>query len=97
MTGIRFRLEERVRQYSEFLKSVSPNGDIESIIPGPAAAEYEACDRLAETVPTTTAGILALLLHADEIMAGDTDGAFAEQALPTVLASAAKAAKAVTA
>jgi hypothetical protein len=89
----RAELEERQIEYSDFLKRVSP--DMEEIIPGPAAAECETCDRLAETVPTTTAGILALLIHADEIAAGDPDGVFAEQVLPTLLASAAKAAKAL--
>ena len=64
------------------------------MIEGPAKAEWDAANELAETVPTTMTGVLALLLRVDE--ATENDSVLSdERIMPALLSSLAKAAKAL--
>jgi hypothetical protein len=71
--------------HSEFL------GDLDHLVNEPADAEWLAAEELAETVPTTLPGLLAMLVYLGEL---DDPSAFMEdngQTLFETLASGAKA------
>ena len=67
------------------------------LIEGPAAADRIAADELIETVPTTAAGLLAMLVHLEQVgvIENDHNGLFQEEVMSALLSSLAKCAKAL--
>jgi hypothetical protein len=83
--------EERRTEYARFLDSISPNGDHDSIIEGPADIAGEAMNGLTQTVPTSREGFIALSIYAGAVIR-DRESTFDESDLRNLLLSLADAA-----
>jgi hypothetical protein len=64
--------------------------DIDAIVDGPASAEANAVDDLIETIPTTMAGLLSLLIHLAKARRRDPE-MFCEQHLEPLINGRGKA------
>jgi hypothetical protein len=91
----RAALEERSAAHSKFLEDNF--GDIDKIIDSPTGSEIQAADALAETVPTTLPGLLAVLsyLHGAMKLQNGVRASFDENNLGELFESLATAAKAL--
>jgi hypothetical protein len=88
------RMEEQTNVHDKYLEEIA-GGDIDEIRSGPAEAELEAEDELAETVPTSLPGLLAMLSYVNGAMIKDGPTTFDEDHMTTLFGSLAKAAKAL--
>jgi hypothetical protein len=70
------------------------NDDIDAMMDGPAAESWAAEEALAATVPTTMAGLLALLAYAGELVSYDPGPILlSDETGPIFVSSLAKAAR----
>jgi hypothetical protein len=83
--------EERRAEYIKFLDSISPNGDHDSIVEGPADIAADAMSELAQTIPASREGFVALAIYAGAVIR-DRESTFCEDGLRDLLLSLADAA-----
>ncbi len=91
----RAELDEQKHRHHQYLESISPNGDIDSVGDEEYAAEWDVAGELEDTVPTTLSGLLAMLSYLGEAAKIDRGGIFEDVGvLFNSLAEAAQTSKA---
>jgi hypothetical protein len=83
--------ESNRKPFSDYLDEISPNGDHDTVIDGPAHYLGEVTWDLSQTVPTSLAGLLTLAAYAQEVIE-HKESTFDENDLRSMLLSLAEAA-----
>ena len=89
----RAKLEEQSKEHAKYLQEIA-GSDIDEVMSGPAEAEWQAADELADVVPTSLPGLFAILTYVNRAMnAKDGIATVDEQNMTTLFGSLAKAAR----